>query len=256
MTEQSPVWCPERRIAYIDGDIVAYSCAWVADRAPRKSAALAAARTMVTNIIETLSLDAGEIILTMPNAQTFRKDLSDTYKATRKQAKPQYFGDCFEYLVKQWKATVVEDIEADDALGIAMTQNPDGVVCTIDKDLNQIPGWHYNWRKFSMYHVDAEQGERFLWEQMLIGDTADNILGVRGIGPKKAKVILDESDNYADTVLELYAEKGGGWDEFTLNYKLLKILTDPGLEENWVELKGLHDDGIIRTVPTNTTSSD
>ncbi len=243
-------WTPDRRVALIDGDIVAYACAWVGDDAPDKVAALGAVKQMVLNMREKLALDDCEIFLS--DTQNFRKDLAPSYKAHRKKMKkPRYLNDCMEYLVYQWDAVDAKGLEADDLLGIWMTTNPEALLCTIDKDLDQITGWHYNWRKSIVYHVTPEEGERFLWTQMLTGDRADNIAGVRGIGPVKAEKLLavcPDKQSYKSMVYNLYLDVKAPYkneeegfrkqrEAFVETYKLLKILTKPHLEENWVDIE-------------------
>ena len=69
------------------------------------------------------------------------------------------------------------------------------IICSVDKDLNQIPGWHYNFVKKEKYFVDEEQAIRTFYTQLLVGDNTDNIQGVKGIGPAKAAKILSECKN-------------------------------------------------------------
>ena len=234
------VWRPEHRIALIDGDIIVYSCAWATDKASNKSAALAAIRDMLLNMRETLSLTDATIYLS--GKDNFRKKIAKSYKANRKdRVPPQYLEQCFQYITEIWGAEWVDGIEADDALGIAATEDPHKIIITIDKDLDQIPGWKYNWRKYKTYNVTPEQGVRAFWTQMLVGDTADNIKGVKGIGPVKAGKILAECQmnaQYFSTVYDTYIE-GPGEDVFMETYKLLKILKYPKLEDNWVEIEYL-----------------
>jgi DNA polymerase-1 len=62
---------------------------------------------------------------------------------------------------------------------------------------------------------------------MLVGDSSDNIKGVKGIGPVKAKKIIDSEtayDNLSISVLNAYKEAGQEAD-YQINYSLLKLLT-------------------------------
>jgi 5'-3' exonuclease len=65
----------------------------------------------------------------------------------------------------------------------------------IDKDLNQFRGWHYNYRKKEKYYVSEFEGLTAFYTQILTGDRIDNIIGLKGIGPVKAKRILAECTN-------------------------------------------------------------
>lgn len=238
--EEQQHWSPPEgeRIAIIDGDIVAYSCSAVADTAAHKSAALSAVKDMMLNFIDALALDGHRLFLSGDG--NFRKELSKTYKAQRKTEKPKYYWDCFEYLQNYWSAEVINGAEADDAIGIVSTSNPEHIVCTIDKDLDQLPVWHYNWRKYLTYRPTRGEATRVIWTQMLVGDHVDNIKGVRGIGVKKAaKILGDEQDEdklfelVYNTYLENYETQEEAKEEFILNYKLLKILQSNSKTDNW-----------------------
>lgn len=230
------MWQPKDRVAIVDGDIVCYSCAWVANKADHYSAALGAVKEMLLNMIDNLSLDDMQIYLT--GKTSFRKLIDPEYKKHRKDLeKPKYINEVYNYLTDKWNAQWAEDgLEADDSLGIELTKNPDYICCTSDKDLNQIPGWHYNWSKYKIYEVTPLEGKKALWLQMLTGDRGDNVTGIKGIGPVKAEKILGiDSVNYFDLVQSIYTEYGRETD-FVKNYKLLKILQYSNIEINWKEL--------------------
>jgi 5'-3' exonuclease len=77
----------------------------------------------------------------------FRYDIYPEYKANRKDMqRPKWLQVVREHLVTDWKATVTDGIEADDAMGIAQCTEHDGdsMICSIDKDMLMIPGHHYN----------------------------------------------------------------------------------------------------------------
>ncbi len=59
-----------------------------------------------------------------------------------------------------------------------------------DMAMRQVPGKHYNFVKKEFYEVDEETGLRNFYTQLLTGDTSDNIKGIAGIGPVKAKKAL------------------------------------------------------------------
>jgi len=128
----------------------------------------------------------------------FRYTVDPEYKANRKgKPQPRYRQDANAYLVTTYGARVTTVIEADDALGIAQSQSVDGttIIASIDKDLKQVPGHHYNWRRNEHDLVSPVDGLRSFYRQLLTGDTADGIRGVGGIGPvKSAKIINDLVD--------------------------------------------------------------
>ena len=101
-----------------------------------------------------------------------------------------------------WGFEMVEGQEADDAIGIkAYTLDPeDCIIYSIDKDLDMIRGWHYNFVKDKEYYVKEEDTLRTFYKQVLTGDRVDNIPGLKGIGDKKAEKILGD----ASTEKELF----------------------------------------------------
>ena len=88
-----------------------------------------------------------------------------------------------------------DNCEADDIVSIWAQEAYDAgehyVIAHIDKDINGVPGWHYNFNKKDFYFMDEEAAHKFFCLQLLIGDSTDNIQGLKGIGPKKAEKLLE-----------------------------------------------------------------
>lgn len=135
------------------------------------------------------------------------------YKGNRDAiSKPVYFDDVQGYLKKKFKAETTTGQEADDALGIAATNTPSGVICSIDKDLLQIPGKHYNWVTGEEKEISVRDGALNFWTQVIAGDYSDNVPGLAGFGEGKARKALVEASSDATAwriVLELYGTKYG-----------------------------------------------
>lgn len=143
---------------------------------------------------------ADDYTIYLSGKDNFREKLAFTrkYKGNRDPShKPAQYNEIKQYLIDTWQAVVVNGMEADDAMGIEQyrghcSEEPDTdcVICTLDKDLNMIPGMHYNWRKADMYYVDDEQARYNFYKQLLTGDPVDNIQGVPKIGEKTAEKLL------------------------------------------------------------------
>lgn len=118
------------------------------------------------------------------------------YKANRTTPRPKYYEVVRGYLEGKHGAKVVTDKEADDQLSIVAhglrRVGDDYVVSTIDKDLDQIPGVHYNYGRRVTYTVTEEEAERWFWIQALAGDMTDNIPGCFKMSPARAEVFIDE----------------------------------------------------------------
>lgn len=142
----------------------------------------------------------------------FREEIAVTkkYKGNRDNAvKPIHYAHVRSLILEDENTVCTVGVEADDAMGIAITEDPEAVICTIDKDLNMLPGRHYNWGTGAMYNVSATDSLYFFMKQLLTGDSTDNIPGVPGIGDKKAEELLlplrDRPKAMFATVLNEYA---------------------------------------------------
>lgn len=132
------------------------------------------------------------------------------YKGNRAdKVKPVHYAAIRELLIREYGAKVVDGREADDEVSIvatnsAKTDDWNFVVASIDKDLDQIPGKHYDYMKKLHYSIDEGEGRRFFWYQVLAGDGTDNIPGAFRIGPKKAEQIMAQLDEEYDEDAQAY----------------------------------------------------
>jgi hypothetical protein len=200
----------------IDGDIICYASGFSADSSGWDlKETLRNTGEFCLAIHEAVGADTSRIFLT--GYGNFREAVAVThpYKGNRSSDKPKFYEDIRNYMVDTLWAEVVHGEEADDALG--KSQNMvDTVLCSIDKDLDQIPGKHYNWRSGKIYHVTKEEGLMFFLKQMLTGDNVDNIQGLYRVGPKKAEKFLDGKtyEEGKEVVKELYQKEfGENWEQ-------------------------------------------
>ena len=144
-------------------------------------------RKSIAKIIEDTGATDYKLFLT--GKGNFREDDVDSvptlYKANRaNMRRPILLQEARQYLVDEFNAIIVEDMEADDVVCIEQTfciaHNIDSCIAHIDKDINQQVGWHYRWEIFGkpseMYFVTEEEGLRNLYVQALVGDKVDNIM--------------------------------------------------------------------------------
>lgn len=193
--------------------------------------AIAACNAIIKSIQKELNITNYHAFLTGTNNYRLQIKGNKEYKGNRKDfVKPIHYDAVRNHLIKNPDVTIVDNEEADDALGIAQfkTKHPEyftTVIVSIDKDLLQIPGWHYNLNtKQLIYSEDPGKlvlskdakgryhltGYGFKWfcAQMLLGDVADNIEGIHKLGPKRVFDLLDpiyhEADLWQEIVLEYY----------------------------------------------------
>lgn len=171
-------------------------------------------------------------------SENFRYQLFPDYKANRTQPKPEHFQFLRGYLCDKYGATVARG-EADDAIGIEAAKDSDRVIVSIDKDLDQLPGRHYNFVKDTHYFISPLEGMRYFYQQCLIGDAVDNIKGCSGIGPVKALRALEGCQNETemlDKVLRMYhdAHEDDFLDRLWLAGQLLWVRRNPlDINEGW-----------------------
>ncbi len=208
-------------IPLIDMDIVAYRVASTVREDESFDLCEYRIDTLLTGILD--ACDAEEYLGVLSGPDNFRKTINPEYKANRKDLiKPVYLDSCKDYLVENWKAVYSEGVEADDVLGYNQTKNT--IICSIDKDLRQIPGKHFNFVKLEFDEVDMEQGDKFFWKQMLIGDSTDNIFGVKGIGKVKAAKIIDPCESEQECFDIVWEKYEGDAKRFVMNAQCLWIM--------------------------------
>jgi hypothetical protein len=181
----------------IDADIIAYrSAAGTKGESPRDTEDKidVLMNYIVGETVVFPTPDNLECFLT--GGDNFRHEVAKTapYKGNRKDVpKPSNLPEARAWLQSKWGSIVSQGEEADDLIGIAATKgDPETtVVCTIDKDMLQIPCWHFNFVKNTWTKVSEAEGSLFFYTQILTGDAADNIKGIFRVGPVKAGKILD-----------------------------------------------------------------
>ncbi len=180
--------------ALIDGDIVLHRCGYSSDNDPL-NIALARTSIMMEEILNETKSDSYQVWLSDSYDNNFRKHLAPFYKANRTQPRPVHYEAIKDFLFEKWQANLALGMEADDALGICQSHEEGTIICSIDKDLLQIPGLHYNFVRKEFYEITPIEGCRQLYRQFLIGDTSDNIRGVEGIGKVRAGRLIDPLDD-------------------------------------------------------------
>lgn len=181
-----------------------------------------------------------------PETDTWRHEFYPEYKGTR-QSRPQDLEDQIPWLSSvvdcfKVKSVCFSRYEADDVIASIVTKakalGHKSYIVSSDKDLMQLVDYNTClmetgktmvgpkevYRKFG---VHPHQLVDYL---ALVGDAADNVPGVRGIGPRAALEILKDNRSIK-TALETLEDKRllsrleNGLDEARLSYKLVKLKT-------------------------------
>lgn len=220
---------------FIDGDIVVYRMGASAEANHHTEAeAKANVDGLLEYILEETLVfpDQSDYQVFLSGSENFRYDIAKAapYKANRSgKPKPAFLPLLREHAVQSWGAIVSEGEEADDLIAKAVTQEgPTACVASVDKDMLQLNCWHFNFVKREWKFVDDFDGLTFFYQQILMGDSADNILGLDGVGPKTAQKMLKdcttERELY-DVCLKAY---GGSKDRVVENGRLLWLRRESG----------------------------
>jgi hypothetical protein len=222
-------------------------------------------RSIVNTVAEALQVDPkDDVIVYLSGPTNYRNGVATIkpYKGNRDAAhKPVHAPDIKAMMRREYTVRTSEDEEADDQIAYEhyadWLKDPySTVISTIDKDLDMIPGLHYNFVKKESYDVSPEQGIWWFYRQCLTGDTTDNIPGVDGVGPVRAAKLLPDvgasEDALYATVLKEYAKAFGQDAEARLLEvgRLLWIRRRPGQWWNPPETLTVNATGDANAVPS------
>jgi len=190
-----------------------------------ESIALGNAKSLIQKILRKFDTEDYELFLS--DGTNYRNDVAEDYKANRRDVKkPEHLKAVDAYLRKHWNAITVTGEEDDDALGYTQYNSEEPtVICTNDKDLNGIPGAHWDFTKPSMDDEPVKmwtevESNRFFYTQLLVGDSTDNIPGLYKTTGKMARAKVKAPLQEMNTPEEMYAhvravyvESGVGFED-------------------------------------------
>lgn len=210
---------------YIDGDILVYQSMWGANSTKDIKKKL---DQTIASIMSELEGSTGKIAI--KGSDNFRKEIYPEYKGHRKkeltEQEKEFFAYSYDYLQNGWGAIPANGMEADDLLAIWNTEEP-GIIVSIDKDLLQVPGLHFNTRNKEYTNVTEDEGSLLLHTQVLMGDSVDNITGLKGIGKVKAAKVMEgvPVSQHLSAVKSFWQKTfGRGWeDDLQLNMDLIYL---------------------------------
>lgn len=234
-------------IALLDGDILVYECGFASDAGAKANGmahepfgfARHGLEKKIDAILQTVGADNYLVCLTgRPKmGLSVREQVFPEYKKNRDVThRPHWYKQLQAELINSHPNMICFDgLEADDYLAILSTKYADSIICSKDKDLDQVPGLHYNWSKTKVdkgvYEVSEVEGHRTLFKQIITGDSTDNIPGIfRLFGKKATKKILDpidEMDDVRDMRGYAYKQYGEDTTTFLRTAQLIYIRRDP-----------------------------
>lgn len=164
-------------------------------------------------------------ILFLTGEGNFRYEIAKRhpYKA-RPSNKPWHYYNIKAYLKSKYEVIESKGVEADDLMAVEQTKRPEEtIICSRDKDLKSVPGWHYSWELGNQPQFGPERVDEFGWirlsndrksikgvgylffcSQCLTGDKVDTIPGLLQTGPVKAFQILEGSKTPNEALKRVY----------------------------------------------------
>lgn len=215
----------DQNICLIDGDSLLY---YEMDK-PTLEEAIAGLENRFATIME--QCNTNKYVGFLTDGRCFRYGVSPIYKGNRKgKGKPPVWYALREYMRQTMGFYGYAALEADDLVSYYSYTIPHKtIVCSPDKDvLGQCTGMHYNYQKAEFWHTSAEDANKFLWKQVLMGDSTDNIKGLPGVGEKTSDNWLKNRKNdFEAFALKKYVEKFGmveGVMKFHETFRLVYLL--------------------------------
>lgn len=177
-------------------------------------------------------------LLHLTGKENFRYAIAkrEPYKK-RAGNKPFHYYNLQAYIKAKYETRISSGMEADDLMAIEQTRREEilngnpfysgptirSIICTRDKDLRSISGWHYGWEchnqpSFGPYYVEgfgeiklsndrkkvSGWGEKFFFVQLLTGDSVDSIPGLPKCGPVKAFETLQATSTPREALRAVY----------------------------------------------------
>jgi DNA polymerase-1 len=221
----------------VDADYLAYkTCASCEDESDfgndvivvtsRFSEVLAAFQSEINRLVNNLG-GMDDVMLFFSSSTNFRKKIYPDYKGHRNRKKPCGYKRLLNWCGDNYTTLMIDDLEADDALGIFATdpieRDAGHILCSPDKDMRQIPGLLYDLTN-PVTEITKEEGDRWHMIQTMSGDQTDGYAGVPGIGIKRAVALFEKKGWTWNTIVETFEEKELTEDDALLNARLAKIL--------------------------------
>lgn len=204
--------------------------------------ALSNARSILSGIARWADTDPKDLLIYVSGPENFRDDVAVTkpYKGNREEAhKPVHGPAILKWLYKNYDVDVSDNEEADDTIAKAHYKqwliDPEStVLVTVDKDLNMIPGYHYNFVKDESTCIDAYDADLFFWHQMITGDSTDNIQGLKGRGKKYADNLFEFCSGDIEEIEAMVLDEYKEMYEFEYNDRTWKDVANEMAQLLWM----------------------
>jgi len=207
------------KILIVDGDILNFTIGRVTEditefddqvcKSFDEDAIVKLLESGLDNIAEKCGYSRENIIYSISCEKNYRKEHFPTYKSNRKTVvKPLGLTWLRDYLKEnagKYNLLLIENLEADDCMGIFGTSGDTNVsIYSQDKDLRTIPVRQWDFKTHNFVHPTPLESMRFLYTQVLTGDTVDGYKGCPRIGKVKAEKALRDCSNELEMLEQCY----------------------------------------------------
>jgi 5'-3' exonuclease len=193
---------------------------------------------IVNHLEEIYTID--KVITFSGSKGNFRKLITKKYKANRKNSElPPLLNEMHQFVKDQYDSVYGYGVETDDMVArywYNLTQQfgrDEVCIVSIDKDYRQFPALIYNYHYKHKEILDISEDEAMynFYEQMIMGDTADNVNYFKGKGKRFAEKYFEDCQTkyqYTKKLYQLFIKeyKGKARQKYAECYNLLKLLTE------------------------------
>jgi 5'-3' exonuclease len=194
--------------------------------------------SIVNHLEEMYQID--KVITFSGSKGNFRKLITNDYKANRKkQELPPLLNEMHKFVKEHYDSVYGYGIETDDMVARYWKELTDELgrdevmIVSIDKDYKQFPALIYNYHYKHKEVLDISEDEALynFYEQMIVGDTADNVNYFKGKGVRFAQKYFEDCQThyqYTKKLYQLFKEqyKGKAKQKYIECYNLLKLRTN------------------------------
>tara|TARA_R110002072_G_scaffold285409_1_gene450220 strand:+ start:2045 stop:2758 length:714 start_codon:yes stop_codon:yes gene_type:complete len=183
--------------------------------------------------------DVEEVRIFNGSIGNFRKLITTKYKANRKkQVLPPLLNDLHNLIKFDYDSVFEYGVETDDVVAKHWYNETQKVgrdnvmIVSIDKDYKQFPAliYNYHYKHQEILDINVQQAMYNFYEQMIVGDTADNVNYFKGKGKKFAEKYFENCETeyqYTRKMYQLFKQeyKGKARHKYVECYHLLKLRT-------------------------------
>ena len=179
--------------------------------------------------------DVNSVITFNGSKGNFRKKITPIYKANRKKQKlPPLLHQLHNYVKKNYNSIYGCGVETDDLVAKHWYEIQTEIgreyvlICSIDKDYKQFNCLIWNYHKKIVLDISQQEALYNFYEQMIAGDSADNVNYFKGKGKKFAEKYYQGCKTkyqYTKKLYKLFKEqyKSKAREKYIECYNLLKL---------------------------------